>query len=212
MKKVILPFLALILLSGPVGAEEGMLKHQSIDDLLVGIVTAHPDSRQRALNNALTMIRGETDLFVQTSLETGYSHEDVINQCPMNLDGSQLISLMTVLTEDSVDLEKMFTGCLPHVPAEHMANLIASVLQVSDPTEINSTIQLAMSILGQEGLDSSTIMVESLISGGLVQADDTNCVGDCLRELAEDFIDNLDEGFGFETGVAQADEPALSDS
>jgi len=185
----------------------------SLDEFLVSILTAALDDRAQVLNKAIIGLPPETLRFVVTSVEAGYSHDDIIIQCKMGIESWQVASLMETLTRYGADIEKMTRACLPAVEPDLIVNAVTSILSADEQARVQSNLQSVMPVLNELGLDSTTILINSLVSGELLAADDTDCVGDCLRPLAQDLIDDIAAApFDFEVDIVQDDEPALSDS
>ena len=210
MRKIILSILLTSLMTGQSGAAEDAMSRESLDSLLVSIVTAEPENHASVLGAALEENPSETGLLVSTGLASGFSHQSIQGQCDTGLSGGQIKDLMVLLIENDAEVEPVMASCLPHVPVEDLTDVMIAILQRVEPIRLEPTIQLALNIFSENGYDARSVLVSSLVDSGALGVDGVDCGVDCLTPLAENLID----GMALEKPVVddEAQEPALSNS
>ena len=194
-------------------AQDATPDSSPVDDLLIAIVAASPDNRVQQLNDALLTMPGETEMLLRTAIEAGYPDPEVEVQCQLGVDSNQSVNVIEVMAEQGGDLDRLAERCLPSVAPKQMVRAVTALLLAASSGERNGLIELTYTVLLDEGIEPSTILVDSLISSGLVATEDQDCVGDCERLFAEDLVQQLtDDTFENATDTGQDDEPPLSRS
>ena len=212
MKRLYL-WILLILAAPALGqSEEPQVEAPDLEQLLIDIVATTDEGRVDELNKALLALPEQTDMFVRTAIEAGYPDPDVLAQCDMGVAPPQVPTLIDVLVENGTALAPIINRCLPRVPEGEMVNVVTNLLMQAEPAEMEDMIQITLAVLNDEGIDSNLVLVNSLVEGGLIEGDDLDCTGECLRPFAEELVSNIGEDFDLDLDTDIGDEPALSES
>ena len=192
--------------------EAEVMAVETIEQLLVDVVASTVEARVGELNKALLAKPKETELFLRTAIEAGYKDPEVIVQCELGIDKRQVVGLIKVLQEKGTDLEPLILRCLPLVPAENLVEVVTNLLLEAGPAQLNDVIQLTLGVIEDGGIEPEVVLVNSLVDSGLLEVEDSGCVGDCLTPVAEQLVESLNPDFALDTDTDPGDEPSFSDS
>ena len=160
---------------------------------------------------------------ISASARAGADSRTIASTCQPDLVPEQISSIVTTALAENVEPEPILEYCLVAVGPEDVVNLIMNAMLLLDPLEMEGNLALMLDILDADGLDGSTILVNSLVQGDFLvsEAFGADCAGECLRPFAEELVQNLsadapdgiaDQVDVFSDNDLDTDEPGLSNS
>jgi len=191
--------LATVILFSPVGWAAPASLQEQLDQLLIAIVTAVADKKFDVLNNTITEAPLDTEQLVATCLQAGCSAEDVQNQCATGITDNQIKTIMQLLIQEDAPMEPMIATCLPNLSPAAIGEVMTMIFQEVSPLMLESTAQMAMAILAEEGINARPILLSSLAESQALDVGGFECGADCLSSFAENVLDNA----GGSDGVAE---------
>jgi len=147
------------------------------------------------IRKALVDFPDETTEVVIAAMQAGALTEDIACQCDRDIPARIIPDLVSAAISQNADAQILLGRCMAGLPMDQVLNVLMSAMQGTDPTKIEGLIAIALETFRENGIDGSTILVDSLVQGEFLTFDGMpdGCDADCLRPMAETLVNYLSE-------------------